>query len=69
VVSAAHATAHFRGQIRNQTFGGALDLLEIDYGNSHFIRARIPNPGPLMGQQNFEFDAADAVRLLETSDA
>jgi spermidine/putrescine transport system ATP-binding protein len=69
VVSAAHATAHFCGQIRNQTFGGALDLLEIDYGNSHFIRARIPNPGPLMGQQNFEFDAADAVRLLETSDA
>jgi len=46
-----------------------MDLLEIDYGNSHFIRARIPSPGPLIGQQNFEFDATDAVRVLETSDA
>ncbi len=62
-------TAHFRGQIQNQTFGGAMDLLEIDCGNSHRIRARIPSPGPLSGQQNFEFDATDAVRVLERSDA
>lgn len=67
--SASGATAHFHGQIQNQTFGGAMDLLEIDCGNSYLIRARMPTPGPLSGQQNFEFDASDAVRVLERSDA
>jgi len=62
------ATAHFQGQIKNQTFGGAMDLLEIDCGNSYVIRARVPSPGALTGQQKFEFNASDAVRVLESSD-
>ncbi len=66
--TASGATAHFRGQIKNQTFGGAMDLLEIDCGNSYVIRARVPSPGSLSGPQQFEFNANDAVRVLESSD-
>ena len=55
----------FRGRVQNQTFGGAMDLLEIDCGNSHLIRARIPSTGPLSGEQEFEFAAADAIRVRE----
>jgi spermidine/putrescine transport system ATP-binding protein len=69
LASAAHvpsaAVAHFHGRIQNQTFGGAMDLLEIDCGNSHLVRARIPSPGPLDCRQEFEFAAIDAVRLRE----
>ena len=57
------ATARFRGRIRNQTFGGAMDLLEIDCGNSQILRARIPAPGLLSGEQAFEFSASDAIRV------
>jgi spermidine/putrescine transport system ATP-binding protein len=66
--AASGATSRFQGQIKNQTFGGAMDLLEIDCGNSYVIRARVPNPGSLSGQQKFEFNASDAVRVLESSD-
>jgi ABC-type Fe3+/spermidine/putrescine transport system ATPase subunit len=61
--SADVSTARFRGRIRNQTFGGAMDMLEIDCGNSQVVRARIPSPGPLSGEQDFEFSANDAVRV------
>ena len=62
------STARFRGRIRNQTFGGAMDMLEIDCGNARVIRARIANPGPLSGEHEFEFAANDAVRVRETGD-
>ena len=62
------AAAHFQGQIKNQTFGGAMDLLEIDCGNSYVTRARVLSPGSLTGQQKFEFNACDAIRVLENSD-
>jgi len=70
----AHASsdvsiARFRGRIRNQTFGGAMDLLEIDCGNSQTLRARIAAPGPLGGEQVFEFFADDAIRLDEQGGA
>lgn len=60
--------ARFRGSVRNQTFGGAMDLIEIDCGNSQILRARIPNPGPLSGELVFEFDVKDAIRVRETGD-
>ena len=60
------SVARFRGSIRNQTFGGAMDLLEIDCGNSQIIRARIPDPGPVNGEVEFEFEAKDATRVRET---
>ena len=58
-------TCRFRGRIRNQTFGGAMDLLEIDCGNSQILRARIASPGPLSGERDFEFDAHNAVRVRD----
>jgi spermidine/putrescine transport system ATP-binding protein len=58
-------TARFRGRIQNQTFGGAMDLLEIDCGASQILRARIPSPGPLSGDQEFEFRAADATAVRD----
>jgi spermidine/putrescine transport system ATP-binding protein len=64
-VESAGDTAHFQGKIQNQTFGGAMDLLEIDCGNSHLVRARVAAPGPLDGQQEFEFAASDAVRVRD----
>jgi ABC-type Fe3+/spermidine/putrescine transport system ATPase subunit len=62
------STARFRGKIRNQAFGGAMDMLELDCGNGARLRARITNPGPLNGEHEFEFRANDAVRVRETGD-
>jgi ABC-type Fe3+/spermidine/putrescine transport system ATPase subunit len=58
-------TACFRGRIRNQAFGGAMDLIEIDCGGAHTIRARVASPGILTGEKEFEFTANDAVRVRE----
>lgn len=60
--------AQFRGRVQNQTFGGAMDVLEIDCGNAQVLRARVPNPGLVSGEMEFEFAANDAVRLHERSD-
>ena len=62
------STARFRGTIRNQAFGGAMDMLELDCGNGARIRARVTNPGPLNGGHEFEFRANDAVRVRETGE-
>ncbi len=62
------SVARFRGTIRNQSFGGAMDAIEIDCGNSHVVRARIAAPGPLTGDHEFEFDANDAIRVTEGGD-
>ena len=62
------STARFRATIRNQAFGGAMDMLELDCGNGARVRARITNPGPLNGDHEFEFHANDAVRVRETGE-
>jgi ABC-type Fe3+/spermidine/putrescine transport system ATPase subunit len=62
------STARFRGNVRNQAFGGAMDMLELECGNGARIRARITNPGPLSGEHEFEFHANDAVRVRETGE-
>ena len=54
------SVARFRGRVRNQSFGGATDLLEIECGNSFVVRVRLPNPGVLSGEHDFEFNACDA---------
>jgi len=59
------SVARFRGRIRNQSFGGAMDLIEIDCGGARAVRARIANPGILSGEREFEFAASDAVRVRE----
>jgi ABC-type Fe3+/spermidine/putrescine transport system ATPase subunit len=63
------ARARFRGRIANQTYGGAMDILEIDAGNFQILRARVASPGPLAGDLDFEFSATDAVRVREASAA
>jgi ABC-type Fe3+/spermidine/putrescine transport system ATPase subunit len=62
------SVARFRGTIRNQSFGGAMDAIEIDCGSSHVVRARVAAPGPLSGEHEFEFDANDAIRVIEGGD-
>jgi ABC-type Fe3+/spermidine/putrescine transport system ATPase subunit len=59
------STVRFRGRIRNQSFGGAMDLIEIDCSDGRRIRARIANPGILTGEREFEFAAHEAVRVRE----
>jgi len=54
----------FRAAIQQQIYGGASELLELDCGNS-ILRARIPARGPLSGEHEFLFSAADAVRVRE----
>jgi spermidine/putrescine transport system ATP-binding protein len=57
--------AHFRGTIRQQIYGGADELLEIDCGASQMLRARIPARGPLSGEQDFVFSPTDAIPVKE----
>jgi ABC-type Fe3+/spermidine/putrescine transport system ATPase subunit len=63
------SVARFRGSVRNQSFGGATDLVEVDCDNSLVIRVRIPNPGVLSGEHEFEFNAGDATRVRDGEDA
>ena len=56
---------HFRGVIRQQIYDGSSELLEVDCGNNQILRVRIPACGPLSGQHEFVFSAADAIRVRE----
>jgi len=55
----------FRGAIRQQLYGGATELLEVDCGNGQFLRVRLPASGPLTGDHEFIFAIADAIRVQE----
>ncbi len=57
--------ARFRARVLTQTFGGAMDTLELDCGTSQTLRARIASPGTLSGQHEFEFRATDAIPVRE----
>ncbi|MGC1168341.1 MAG: ATP-binding cassette domain-containing protein, partial [Candidatus Acidiferrales bacterium] len=54
------SVARFRGRVCNQSFGGAMDLVEIDCGQPNLIRVRLASPGVLSGEHEFEFNADDA---------
>jgi ABC-type Fe3+/spermidine/putrescine transport system ATPase subunit len=56
----------FRGVIRRQIYGGAIEILEIDCGDGEMLRARISSAGPLTGEHEFAFSAADAVAVSES---
>jgi ABC-type Fe3+/spermidine/putrescine transport system ATPase subunit len=58
-------SVRFRGVIRQQIYGGASELLEIDCGAAQTLRARIPARGPLNGEHEFAFAATDAIRVSE----
>jgi ABC-type Fe3+/spermidine/putrescine transport system ATPase subunit len=54
----------FSAVIKQQLYGGASELLELDCG-SQLLRVKIPARGPLSGMQDFVFSATDAVRVSE----
>ncbi len=58
------AEVHFSAAIKQQLYGGASELLEVDCGGQ-LLRVKIPARGPLTGVQNFSFSAVDAVRVAE----
>jgi len=62
----ASDVVRFRGTIRQQIYNGASELLEIDCGENQLLRARIPASGPLTGDHEFIFSAADAVPVSES---
>jgi ABC-type Fe3+/spermidine/putrescine transport system ATPase subunit len=53
----------FRANIRQQIFGGASELLEVDCGAGQLLRVRLPASGPLTGEHDFVFSIADAIRV------
>ena len=55
----------FDGVIRQQIFGGASELLEIDCGGEQILRARIPATVALSGKQGFVFSPGDAIPVSE----
>jgi spermidine/putrescine ABC transporter ATP-binding subunit len=55
----------FKGRIRQQIYGGATELLEVDCGGGQLLRARISARGPLSGEHEFVFFAEDAIRVQE----
>jgi spermidine/putrescine ABC transporter ATP-binding subunit len=55
----------FKGTIRQQFYGGATELLEVDCAGGQFLRVRISARGPLSGEHEFVFSAADAIRVKE----
>jgi len=66
-VSAANSAAveaRFSATVKQQLYGGASELLEVDCGGQ-ILRVKIPARGPLSGKQDFSFSAEDAVRVSE----
>lgn len=55
----------FSAVVKQQLYGGASELLEVDCGGSQLLRVKIPARGPLSGTQDFIFSAGDAVRVAE----
>jgi ABC-type Fe3+/spermidine/putrescine transport system ATPase subunit len=60
----SQAEVRFAGTVKQQLYGGASELLEINCGGQT-LRVKIPARGPLSGEQNFSFFAADAVPVSE----
>jgi ABC-type Fe3+/spermidine/putrescine transport system ATPase subunit len=58
------AEVRFSAIVKQQLYGGASELLEVDCGGQN-LRVKIPARGPLFGKQDFSFSAHDAVRVSE----
>jgi ABC-type Fe3+/spermidine/putrescine transport system ATPase subunit len=63
-VNSLAAEARFSAVVKQQLYGGASELLEIDCGGQ-ILRVKIPARGPISGKQDFSFTAQDAVRVSE----
>jgi spermidine/putrescine ABC transporter ATP-binding subunit len=55
----------FRATVRQQIYGGASELLEVDCGADQVLRVRLPACGPLTGEHDFVFSIADAIRVAD----
>jgi spermidine/putrescine transport system ATP-binding protein len=55
----------FRATVRQQIYGGASELLEVDCGADQRLRVRLPACGPLTGEHDFVFSIADAIRVAD----
>jgi ABC-type Fe3+/spermidine/putrescine transport system ATPase subunit len=55
----------FRATVRQQIYGGASELLEVDCGTGQLLRVRLPACGPLAGDHDFVFSIADAIRVAD----
>jgi spermidine/putrescine transport system ATP-binding protein len=55
----------FRASVRQQIYGGASELLEVDCGAGQLLRVRLPACGPLTGEHDFVFSIADAIRVAD----
>jgi len=55
----------FRATVRQQIYGGASELLEVDCGAGQLLRVRLPACGPLVGEHDFVFSIADAIRVSD----
>jgi ABC-type Fe3+/spermidine/putrescine transport system ATPase subunit len=60
----AAPNVRFSAIVKQQLYGGASELLEIDCGGQ-ILRVKIAACGPLSGKQDFSFSAQDAVRVSE----
>ncbi len=58
-------TARFRAALQQQFFSGGSELLEVNCGGGQLLRVRIPARGPLSGEHEFIFSAADTIRVQE----
>jgi ABC-type Fe3+/spermidine/putrescine transport system ATPase subunit len=63
--AASPGTARFRAVLKQQIYSGASELLEVNCGNGQVLRVRISARGPLSGEHDFVFSAADAIRVRE----
>ena len=57
--------ARFRATLHQQFYSGASELLEVNCRSGQSLRVRIPACGPLSGEHEFIFSAADAIRVQE----
>jgi len=58
-------SVRFRAAIRDQAFGGATELLQIECHGGPVLLARIPAAGAVSGELEFEFSPDDAVQVRE----
>lgn len=59
-------TVRFRAVVRSQTYSGASELLEVACPDGQILRVRLPAAGPLSGEHEFEFSAADAIPVRDS---
>jgi len=62
---AGRDVVRFRAVVRDQAFGGATELLQIQCTGGPILLARIPAAGSLSGEMEFEFSPVDAVLVRD----